>query len=261
MRRVDQGGPVYYQFEQWVSHPRLAHGVFTRHGGVSKAPWTSLNVGALVGDAPEAVETNARRMFDALGLDSERACTVWQVHGNKVIYAIERPTDRKWIDKADAIITDRIGLPLNLRFADCVPILLYDPDRHVIGMAHAGWRGTVGGVVQATIAAMAETFGTNPARLQAGIGPSIGPAHYQVGPEVVEAVQNAFGQTEPFISRASDGSAYLDLWEANRETLKRCGVVQIEVSRICTAERVDEFYSHRAEQGQTGRFGAVMALG
>lgn len=260
MRRVETGGPVYYEFEQWVNQPALTQGVFTRLGGVSEAPWSSLNVGALVGDDPAAVERNAALMFDALSLDAERACTVWQVHGTQVVLARERPIDRKWLAQADAIITDIIDLPLNLRFADCVPVLLYDPAHHVLGLAHAGWRGTVGGVVAATLDALREAFGTDPQDVQAGIGPSIGPAHYQVGEEVVEAVRGAFGNTDRLLHRAEDGSAYLDLWACNRLALERAGVRQIEVSGLCTVEHVAEFYSHRAEHGQTGRFGAVMAL-
>jgi hypothetical protein len=262
VRRIETGGPVYYQFEQWADQPNLRHGVFTRLGGVSAAPWASLNVGALVGDDPDAVERNAALMFDALTVDAERACTVWQVHGNKVIYATERPADRKWIDKADAIITDKIDVPLNLRFADCVPVLFYDPAKHVLGLAHAGWRGTVADVVGATVRALHEAFGSDPAHIQAAIGPSIGPDHYQVGEEVVQAVQDSFGTTNSLVKRATDGTAYLDLWEANRRALVRAGVAaaNIEVSGLCTVADVAEFYSHRAEHGQTGRFGAVMVL-
>lgn len=260
MQRIESGGLVYYQFDQWTNNPALVHGVFTRLGGVSESPWTSLNVGALVGDAPEAVERNATLMFDSLELDPARACTVWQVHGNRVVYATERPADRKWIDKADAIITDQVDLALNLRFADCVPVLFYDPAHHVLGMAHAGWRGTVGGVIQATLDAMGEAFGSDPGTIQAAIGPSISQDHYQVGQEVVDAVQGAFGSTEGLVRIADDASYYLDLWACNRRSLERAGVTQIEVSGLCTATRVDEFYSHRAEHGQTGRFGAVMAL-
>jgi polyphenol oxidase len=265
VRRIETGGLVYYQFEQWAGLPYLRHGVFTRLGGVSATPWASLNVGALVGDDPAAVEKNAALMFDALDVDSERACTVWQVHGNQVITATERPEDRKWIDKADAIITDKPGLPLNLRFADCVPVLFYDPAKHVLGIAHAGWRGTVSDVVGATVRAMQAAFGSDPATMQAAIGPSIGPEHYQVGEEVVDAVRGAFGTTntsDGLIRRADDGSAWLDLWESNRRAAIRAGIPanQVEVSGLCTFERVDEFYSHRAEHGQTGRFGAVMCL-
>jgi len=264
LQRITAGATAYYQFDQWIATRSLIHGVFTRLGGFSASPWASLNVGSMVGDDPQAVERNATHMYNTLGLDRERACTVWQVHGIETVIARERPADRRWLAKADALVTDQIGLPLSMRFADCVPVLLYDPVHHAIGMAHAGWRGTVGGVVRSALDAMCATFGTQPADVQASIGPSIGPADYQVGEEVVQAVRNTFGSTDsaadPLIRRADDGSAYFDLWAANRLTLERSGVQHIEISAISTATHTDEFYSHRAEHGQTGRFGAVIAL-
>ncbi len=260
MHRLTNGAVAYYQFDQWQHTPGLVHGVFTRLGGVSAAPWASLNVGSLVGDDPAAVDRNAILMHEALGLNREKSVTVWQVHGCHAVIATERPADRRWLAEADAIATDRVGLPINMRFADCVPILLYDPTHHAIGMAHAGWRGTVADVVSSALETMRTAFGSQPADVQAAIGPSIGPDHYQVGEEVVEAVQKAFGTLEKLVRRAENGSAYLDLWAANRLALERAGVTQIEVSGLCTVEHVDEFYSHRAEHGKTGRFGAVMAL-
>jgi copper oxidase (laccase) domain-containing protein len=107
---------------------------------------------------------------------------------------------------------------------------------------------------------MRDCFGSRPADLQVGIGPSIGPEHYQVGEEVVAQVREVFGQEAGVIRRAADGSAYFNLWEANRRLLERAGVEQIEIAGICTYERTDEFFSHRAEKGRTGRFGAVMSL-
>jgi copper oxidase (laccase) domain-containing protein len=107
---------------------------------------------------------------------------------------------------------------------------------------------------------MQALYGTQPADVQAAIGPSISAARYQVGEEVVQAVAQAFGTTDGLIRRAEDGSAYFDLWEANRQALLRAGVRQIEISGICTATRTDEFYSHRAEGGKTGRFAAVFML-
>ncbi|NLX11026.1 MAG: peptidoglycan editing factor PgeF [Chloroflexi bacterium] len=260
MRRVNNGGPVYYQFEQWAGSGALTHGVFTRLGGVSAAPWTSLNLGGTVGDAPDAVQENHRRAYASLGLDSGRACTVWQVHSADTVVVHARVPNRRWLARADGMVTDRPGLPLTMRFADCTPILLYDPARHVIGIAHAGWRGTVLGAGVSALAAMQSAFGTRPQDVQAGIGPSIGPERYQVGEEVVMAVQQAFGTLDGLIRRADDGSAYLDLWAANRLALERAGVGQVEVAQMCTATRTDEFFSHRAEAGRTGRFGAMIAL-
>jgi polyphenol oxidase len=157
-------------------------------------------------------------------------------------------------------VTNRPDTPLTMRFADCTPVLFYDPVRRVIGLAHAGWRGTVKQVVVSTLRAMQDAYGTDPADVQAAIGPSIGPERYQVGPEVVAAVVESFGAADGLIRRGQDGSAYLDLWAANRLALERAGVRQIEIAGICTASNVAEFFSHRAEGGKTGRFCAVIAL-
>jgi purine-nucleoside/S-methyl-5'-thioadenosine phosphorylase / adenosine deaminase len=260
LEKIDRGGPVYYQFEQWLDTPSIVHAVFTRLGGTSAAPWDSLNVGGTVGDRPDAVKRNLDLMYETLELDGGRACTVWQVHSADAVVADEPPPGRRWLARADGVVTNRPGVPLTMRFADCVPILFFDPRQRAIGMAHAGWRGTVRQVVASTLRAMQTAFGTDPADVQAAIGPSIGPDHYQVGPEVVEAVRQAFGSSDGLVRKASDGTDYLDLWAANRLALERAGVHQIEVAGMCTASNVAEFYSHRAERGRTGRFGVMIAL-
>lgn len=262
MQRIQQtsNGLVYYQFDQWHAGNHLTHGVFTRLGGVSQAPWGTLNLGGTVGDEPDAVRENHRRMYAALALDAARACTVWQVHSADTVVVRGPVTHRRWLARADGMVTDQPGVPLTMRFADCTPILLYDPVRHVIGIAHAGWRGTVLGAGVSTLEALRAAFGSRPQDVEAGIGPSIGPERYQVGEEVVAAVRETFGHVDGLIRRADDGSAYLDLWAANRLALERAGVEQIEVAGICTATHTQEFYSHRAEAGRTGRFGAVIAL-
>jgi polyphenol oxidase len=258
--KINGSGPVYYQFEQWSNSKAFTHAVFTRHGGVSRADWSSLNIGGTVGDDPQAVERNLQLSYAALELDAAKACNVWQVHSADSVVANGPMPGRRWLARADSMVTNRHDIPLLMRFADCVPVLFYDPRQHAIGIAHAGWRGTVAQVVVNTLYAMRDAFGTYPADVQAAIGPSIGPDHYQVGPEVVAAVQRSFGTLEGLIRYASDGSAYLNLWEANRLALERAGVQQIEVAGLCTASNVTDFYSHRAEHGKTGRFGAVIAL-
>ncbi len=257
MRRVEHQGLAWYQFENFP----VAHGIFTRHGGVSHAPWSSLNLGGNVGDPPAAVLENHRRMYAALGLNRDRACSVWQVHSADVVYAPGPAVGRRWLAAADALITDRPDTPLSMRFADCTPILVVDTRIGAIGIAHAGWRGTVQGISGALVRAMTVAFGSRPGDMVAGIGPSIGPAQYQVGEEVVQAVNAHFGASDGLIQRDSlDGSSYLDLWAANRLDLERAGVNDIEIVGLCTAERTDEFFSHRAEAGRTGRFGAVISL-
>jgi polyphenol oxidase len=258
LKQITDGELKYYQFEAW---PNLRHGVFTRSGGMSKSPWASLNMGGNVGDEATAVHHNHELVYNALALDSRRACTVWQVHGIDTVLVDGPVYGRRWLALADGMITDRGDAPLVMRFADCTPLLLFDPVQGVIGMAHAGWRGTVQGMAASIVRAMIQAYGCKPGNIQAGIGPCIGPRRYQVGEEVVGAVQGYFGLTEGLIRRdPHDATAYLDLWAANRLDLQRVGVEQIEIAGICTAENTDEFFSHRAENGRTGRFGAVIAL-
>jgi YfiH family protein len=257
MERVD-GSVPYYRFSGWDG---LTHAVFTRHGGVSPAPWASLNTGGTVGDPTDNVHANHAIMYEALKVDGARAVTVWQVHGADTVYASAPVANRRWLAPADAMITDRVGLPLVMRYADCTPVFAYDPVKGAIGIAHAGWRGTVSGMASRMIAAMVTAFDSRPSDIRAGVGPAIGPDRYQVGEEVVAAAQAHFGSTEGIIRRdPSDGTAYFDLWEANRRDLASAGVEQIEVMGLCTAKRTDDFFSHRAENGSTGRFGAIICL-
>lgn len=262
MERVTRDGLAYYRFTG-TGWEGTRHGIFTRHGGVSRAPFASLNLGGNVGDDPKAVRQNHERMYAALGVDDAKACTVWQVHSADVVIANAPVSGRRWLAHADALMTDRAGVPLSMRFADCTPILFHDPVKGVIAIAHAGWRGTVQGIAGIVARAMANAYGCHAADLRAGIGPAIGPRKYQVGEEVVAATQSHFGTTDGLIRRdTADGTAYLDLWAANRLDLERAGIPpdQIAVAGLCTAEQVDDFFSHRQEKGKTGRFGAVIAL-
>jgi YfiH family protein len=251
-------GLRYYQFP---SFDGINHAIFTRRGGVSTAPFDSLNTGGNVGDDPKAVRANHERMYQALNMDETRACTVWQVHSVDTIIADRPVKGRRWLAAADAMITDRVGTPLSMRFADCTPIMLVDRAKGVIGIAHAGWRGTVKGMAGNVAKAMIRAYGCKPLDIQAGIGPSIGPNKYQVGEEVVKAARAHFGDIDGLFRRdPNDNTAYFDLWAANERDLRRVGVEQVEIAGICTAENTDEFFSHRAEHGQTGRFGALISL-
>jgi YfiH family protein len=158
------------------------------------------------------------------------------------------------------LITDRPGVPLLLRYADCTPVLIYDPAHHAIAVIHSGWRGTVQGIVRAAVNAMKEAYGSLPAELVAAIGPSIGPCCYEVGVEVEEAVRAAFANPEELLPRRLTGRRHFDLWAANRCWLGDEGVRQIEIAELCTACHTADFYSHRAEHGRTGHFGAIMEL-
>ncbi len=146
-----------------------------------------------------------------------------------------------------------------LRFADCLPILLYDPQKRVIGLGHAGWRGTVGLLAQRLAETMREEFGCHLSRVRAGLGPAIGPCCYSVGEEVGEAVQAVLPDSSGAVVERADG-IYLDLWEANLWQLRQLGIQGIEVGKICTACNTAEFFSHRAEGERTGRFAVLMFL-
>lgn len=258
MHALNYDGVKYYTFEQW---PSLKHGVFTRLGGNSLPPWDSLNLGGTQGDALTAVKSNHELVYEALNVNGKRACTVWLVHSADTVIVNGPVEGRRWIALADGMVTDKVDTPLVMRYADCVPILLHDPVKGVIGLAHAGWRGTVLGAGSSAVRTMISAYGCNPSDIQAGIGPSIGPDRYQVGEEVVQAVNDYYGETAALIHRdPSDGSAYFDLWRANALDLERAGVGSIEIAEICTAENTHEFYSHRAENGRTGRFGVVISL-
>jgi YfiH family protein len=248
----------YFQFDSLDRALRQA--VFTRRGGVSPEPWASLNMGGTVGDDPHNVKENRQRGLAILGCDENNVYDVWQVHGVDVVIARQpRPPDKPHI-KADAILTDQPGLVLMMRFADCVPIFLYDPIRRVAGIVHAGWLGTVLGAALASVQAMQAEFGSAPANILAGIGPSIGPDHYEVGADVVSRVRRAFGIDASGLLAERDGRTDFNLWAANRLQLERAGVKQIETAGLCTACHTDDWFSHRAEHGRTGRFGALIGI-
>ncbi len=249
---------VYFTFGSLEGE--LTHAIFTRRGGVSPAPWASLNLGGTVGDDPARVRQNRLRALLTLGLEPASVYDVWQVHGVEVAIAeAPRPPDVPHL-QADVLLTDKPGVTLMMRFADCVPILLYDPVHRAAGMAHAGWLGTVSGTVRAAVQAMQQRYGSQPADLRAAIGPSIGPDHYEIGPDVIARVRSAFGEAASDLLAARDGRVYFDLWSANRKHLEAAGVTEIETAGLCTACHTDDWFSHRAEKGRTGRFGAVVTI-
>jgi YfiH family protein len=260
VQRVTVQDLVYYQFDQFVQNGRnVVHACFTRLGGASRPPWQSLNTGHTVGDDLAHVRENHERICQALGIRRSEIVSPHQVHS--AIVRVVGDRDRGAVKEGtDALVTDVPGVYLMLRFADCVPVLFYDPVRGAVGLAHAGWRGTVACIARATVQRMAEAFGCRPADIRAGIGASIGPCCYEVGDEVVEAVREAFPVAPFLLQRRASGRWHFDLWAANRYQLFRAGLTSVEVSGLCTACRTDEWFSHRAEMGRTGRLGAVIGL-
>jgi YfiH family protein len=248
----------YFQFEQLGSG--VTHAIFTRRGGVSPAPWAALNLGSTVGDDLERVHENRRLALSCLVRDPASVYDVWQVHGVEVAIAeAPRAPETRHL-QADTILTDKPGLTILMRFADCVPIMLHDPIRKVVGIAHAGWIGTVRGVARSAVEAMQKHYGSNPADIRVAIGPCICPDHYEVGQEVVNQVQKAFGRDASSLLLVNSETSKFDLRAANRLLLEQAGVQRIEMSGLCTACAPEDWYSHRAEKGHTGRFGAMIAL-
>jgi hypothetical protein len=258
-----QGNIRYYTFASLAGKP-VRHAIFTRQGGVSEKPWDTLNLGGTVGDDPQHVQKNRHRVFEALGLNINSLYDVWQVHSADIVCTDQPRPERTTHLKADAILTDRPGVTLFMRFADCVPLLLFEPKRGVIGLVHAGWKGTVSRIAERAVLTMHQQYGSSPKDILAMIGPSIGPDHYEVGQEVIYQVQSTFGpHAERLLTKYNgerSGRLHLDLWAANQQVLLDAGVRQIEMSGICTACQLDDWYSHRAESGRTGRFGALVSL-
>jgi YfiH family protein len=258
--QVYQSGPIiYYRFSSFDDQG-IYHAVFTRHGGISPTPWKSLNFGGSVGDDRNRVQQNKDNALATLGIRTDSVYDVYQVHSSEIVYAQRPLSEGEPHIKADALITNTPGVTLMMRFADCVPIFLFDPVIRAIGITHAGWIGTINKIAGKTVTKMKEIFGTDPNSLKAAIGPSIGPDHYSVGADVVEKVLCNFGEAADRLIIRDNRKTYFDLWKANQLILAEAGVSKIETAEICTQCRLDDWYSHRGEHGNTGRFGVVMGL-
>lgn len=258
MRRCAEKGLVYYQFDSFPDDA-VQHALFTRLGGVSRSPFASLNLGRSVGDDPEAIEQNYARVCEVLNVARGQLVTAHQVHSDHV--AVVGPADAgKLLSLTDALMSDSPDVTLTLRFADCVPVLLADPVKGVVGVAHAGWKGSLNRIAARTIEAMEAQYGCRAADVVAGIGPSIGPCCYRIREDVAAGVREAFADTDGILWSDPDGSTVFDLWEANRRVLNEAGVSRVEMSGLCTSCRCNEFYSHRREDGRTGRAAVFIRL-
>ncbi len=253
-----KNGIRYYTFD--VFPLEVTQAVFTRQGGVSPEPWKSLNVGGTVGDDAARVRENRYRSFNTIGRPLDSLFDVWQVHSAEAVCADAPRDPSKELVQADIIFTDKPSVTLYMRFADCVPILFYEPKRGVVGLAHAGWLGTVRGTTSAAVKTLCENYGSKPENILAAIGPSIGVDHYEIGHDVIARVHEAFNSEADRLIESRNGKTYFDLWKANELQLQMAGVEKIEIARLCTACHLDDWFSHRAEKGKTGRFGALIGL-
>lgn len=236
----------------------------TRKGGVSEPPYSGLNTSLYVGDDPQAVILNRLKLFGALGLGTE-VVVPCQVHGTSVFVAEEGDAGRGVFEAStavpttDSLVTDRPGLALLCLFADCVPIAVADPVRRAVGIVHAGWRGTAGGIVNRTVEVMRDAFSSKPGDLVAVIGPAIGACCYEVGDEVAGALMPI---GEGIAVKVENGKWSVDLAFANMERLLSAGLSEKNVFTlgICTACEAELFFSHRRDRGRTGRMAAVVCV-
>lgn len=251
--------------------PTLLHGFSTRLGGVSAPPHDTLNMAYSRPDDPAAVRENRQRFAAALGFTMDDVVIAGQVHGTTVRRVLATDKGRgayspaTVLPPADALVTNVPGIVLWAGFADCTPLLFFDPVQQAVGIAHAGWKGTIGNIAAATIAAMEHEFGCDPPNIIAAIGPAIGPCCYEVDEPVISAVCDAFGAdlaADLLLRPPGNERPHFDLWAANQHWLAQSGIQACNLTRLdcCTACNVERFFSHRREQGATGRFVAVIGI-
>jgi len=246
MNRHSQNGLEWLTFNHLSDCPRLSHGVFLRHGGVSSGGFDSLNFGLTQGDLPQSVTTNRQRALQALGIN--HYVNLFQKHTDQVIEA--NPAVK---DEGDSLITDQPDLGLLILHADCQAAILYDPIQHALANVHSGWRGSVANIYQKTIENMKIRFGTRPEDLLVGISPSLGPSAAEFRNYRDELPEHFWSyQVKP---------TYFDFWEISRWQLTGCGVLphHIEVAELCTYTNTEDFFSYRRVK-VSGRHGTLAAL-
>lgn len=259
LRRIGRDGVVYYA-SPLLEAAGVPHAFSTRIGGVSPPPFDSMNLGNPSGcatqDPDDHINENYRRLQSVIGCELRRRCWVHQVHGGDVLrVATGEPFENG--QRGDALVSDDPERVLAIRVADCVPILVAMSDGRTVAAIHAGWRGVIAGVVGAVLREMTSDRRTD---LIAAIGPCIGIDAFEVGPEVIEAFMNCFGELALVRTRSAD-RGHVDLREAVRRQLVDAGVSpeRIDTTDRCTFRDSDEFFSHRRDNGVTGRMAALIA--
>lgn len=266
MKKLNKSGLACYQFHLIEGFSEdIDHAVFARSGGVSLAPYNSLNVRFKIGDKDEAVKENRRRVMKAMKLNY--CLSADQTHSCNVVVVDEKMNEKIFgktgvsggsktveIGDVDGFVTNRIGIGMMIQVADCQAILFYDPGLKILGVAHAGWRGLKNDISGRVIEEMVR-LGANPAHILVGISPALGPANS----EFTDPLKELGLEFEPFIKKR-----YVDLWEFSKRQLMGHGVEErrIEVARLDTADAEigAKFFSHRREKGKTGRFALVAVL-
>ena len=260
-------GVLYYTFPSMEALPFIRHGFSTRVGGVSEGIYATMNLGYRRGDDEDKVTENYRRMGEALGVDYRNMVLSAQTHTTNLrrVTAEDRGrgiTRERGYEDVDGLLTDDPDVILCTHYADCVPLFFVDPIRKAVGMAHAGWRGTVGEIGKAMVERMTAEFGTDPADLLVGIAPSIGPCCFEVDIPVVEEFRKLSLFDEGCYTDDGNGKYHINLWEVNRRILLSAGVTpaHITTTDLCTVCHAETLWSHRATGGQRGSAAGFLGL-
>lgn len=269
--------PITYEYSPLLDRFPLTHGVTYRYGGVSEGSFDSFNMGLHVGDTPEAVGENRKRLAQVLGVDSHRLTCGEQVHGVGVTRVTQELVGRgafSWDDSipdSDAIHTNLVNVPLLLLVADCVPVLIYDAVHHAVAVVHAGWRGAIAHIVERTMDSMHDAYGTLPSDCYLFIGPSIGADSFEVSEEIAEQFRqdmhtlglSQVDQVVRYIQRDGQITAtpHVDLKGYIAACVVQKGVPLEQVSVSSTDTMItDGCYSYRRDQGRTGRMAMFAVL-
>lgn len=239
----------------------VPHCFTTRFGGVSSGVFDSLNIALHRGDSEENVMQNYEILANALDFDPEKLVLTRQTHSDIVRRVTDVDCmgyDHHLYPECDALVTNTPGVGLVIFTADCTPILLSDPVTGAVGAAHAGWRGTAAGIAGKTAKAMQEAFGCKAEDIRAAIGPNIGQCCFQTDADVPDALVAAYGTVAEKWIRRAENKYYVNLKEANAQSLKDAGVCRIEISTDCTMCQHDRFWSHRYTKGNRGSQGAII---
>ena len=249
MRKMIQGRLSVFKFESFRKFKDITHFITTREG------WVSGNKPRFTGDQESDYSAFRKELAVSGDWGADQFVFPRQTHSDRVAIATSGCGENA-VSDTDALITNESGLFVCVQTADCVPVLLYDPQKKVVAAIHAGWKGTVSRIVQKTVQQMSEKFACQPSDIIAGIGPSIHMHAYEVGPEVVELVKANFSNSPVLLKPSlTEGRAFLDLWEANKTVLIESGISEenIEVMGLCSFEHADLFYSARRDGMDTGR--------
>lgn len=237
MIRKRAGEVEWLEFELFANEPKLVHGIFLRHGGVSEGPYASLNLGSGTKDEVKSIEENRRRVLEALNIQKYASCR--QVHGNGVVVVDE---DSRLIGDCDSLVTQKTNLGLLILHADCQAAIIYDPVHRALANVHSGWRGNVKNIYLATIQKMARAFGSKPQDLLVGISPSLGPDNAEFKNYRTELPREFWEfQVRP---------EYFDLWAIARHQLEQAGVLphHIQIAEICTFANRQDYFSYRRDK-------------